>query len=77
MQRLPLNLDLFALIILLGVAQGMFLGVFFLTGVRGRNIANRCVGWMMLALSAVISEMFLCYSNYMFRLLTLVDFQSR
>ena len=74
MQRLPLNLDLFALIILLGVAQGMFLGVFFLTGVRGRNIANRCVGWMMLALSAVISEMFLCYSNYMFRLLTLVDF---
>ena len=79
MQTLPVHLDLFALVILLGVAQGLFLGVFFLTGTRqvgdpGRTIANRCLGCLMLALSAVIAEMFLCYSNYMFRLLTLVDF---
>ena len=74
MRALPLHLDLFALIILLGVAQGLFLGLFFLTGTRGRDVANRCVGWLMLALSAVIGEMFLCYSNYMARLPALVDF---
>ncbi|QJW89309.1 helix-turn-helix transcriptional regulator [Spirosoma taeanense] len=74
MQTLPVHLDLFALIILLGIAQGLFLGVFFLTGERGRNVANRCLGWFMLALAAVTSEIFLCYTNYMFRLLELVDF---
>jgi AraC-like DNA-binding protein len=74
MQTLPIHLDLFALIILLGVAQGIFLGVFFLTGKRAQQVANRCLGWMMLALSAVIGEMFLCYSNYMFRLLPFVDY---
>ncbi len=74
MQTLPPHLDLFALIILLGVAQGVFLGVFFLTGTRRRQVANRCIGWLMLGLSAIIGEMFLCYSNYMFRLLALVDF---
>ena len=74
MQTLPIHLDLFALVILLGVAQGIFLGVFFLTGQRGRTVTNRCLGWLMLALSAVIGEMFLCYSNYMFRVLAIVDF---
>ena len=74
MQTLPVRLDLFALIILLGVAQALFLGFFFLTGPRGRSAANRCLGWLMLALAAVIGEIFLCYSNYMFRLLSLVDF---
>ena len=74
MQTLPLNLDLFAFIILLGVAQAIFLGIFFLTGTRGQRVANQCLGWLLLALAAVIGEMFLCYSNYMFRLLALVDF---
>lgn len=74
MQTLPVHLDLFAFIMLLGVAQAVFLGFFFLTGERGRRVANRCLGWLMLALSAVIGEMFLCYSNYMFRLLAFVDF---
>ena len=79
MQTLPIHLDLFALVIFLGVAQGVFLGIFFLTGARqvgpnGQNVANRCLGWLMLALSAVIGEMFLCYSNYMFRALAFVDF---
>ncbi len=79
MQKLPLHLDLFALIILLGVAQGVFLGIFFLVGSRERDVArprmaNRCMGWLMLGTSAVIGEMFLCYSNYMFQVLALVDF---
>lgn len=67
-------LDLFGLIILLGVAQGLFLGLFFLTGRRGKDKANRCFGWLMLGISAVIGEIFLCYSNYMFRALAWVDF---
>ncbi|WP_046573643.1 helix-turn-helix transcriptional regulator [Spirosoma radiotolerans] len=74
MQTPPLQLDLFALIIFLGVAQGLFLGIFFLTGERRGSVANRCLGYLMLSLSAVIGEMFLCYSNYMFRLLAFVDF---
>lgn len=74
MQPLPLHLDLFALVILLGVAQGLFLGVFFLSGQRGVDVANRSVGWLMLGLSAIIGEIFLCYSNYMFQVLALVDF---
>ncbi|RYF46715.1 MAG: AraC family transcriptional regulator, partial [Cytophagaceae bacterium] len=74
MRLIPPHLDLFGLIILLGVAQGLFLGLFFLTGNRGRNVANRCLGWLMLGTSAVIGEIFLGYSNYMFQLLAWVDF---
>ena len=74
MQTLPVHLDVFALIILLGVAQGLFLGVFFLSGSRGQTVANRCLGWFMLALGAVILEIFLCYSNYMIQVLAFVDF---
>ena len=74
MQTLPVHLDFFALIILLGVAQGVFLGVFFLTGERGQSVANRCIGWFTLALSAVSGEIFLNYTNYMFRLLWAGDF---
>ena len=74
MQTLPIHLDVFAFVILLGVAQGVFLGVFFLTGSRGKQVANPCLGWLMLGLSAIIGEIFLNYSNYMFRVLWLVNF---
>lgn len=74
MPTLPVRLDLFALIMLLGVAQATFLGFFFLTGTRAHSVGNRCLGWMMLALAAVSGEIFLCYSNYMFWLLPFVDF---
>ncbi|GAB3259436.1 hypothetical protein GCM10027347_23060 [Larkinella harenae] len=67
-------MDLFALIILMGVMQGLFLGVFFLTGKRGRNVANRCLGWFTLALAAISGEIFLNYSNYTFLALWTVDF---
>ncbi|GAA4417287.1 hypothetical protein GCM10023187_49540 [Nibrella viscosa] len=74
MQFQPVHIDLFALIILVGVAQALFLGVFFLTGSRGKLVSNRCLGWFMLGLSAITAEIFLCYTNYMFRLLAFVDF---
>ncbi|MBO0935590.1 helix-turn-helix transcriptional regulator [Fibrella sp. HMF5335] len=74
MQQLPLHLDFFALIMLLGVAQGLFLGVFFLSGARGQQVANRCLGWFLLALTAVSTEILLNYTNYITRLPALVDF---
>ncbi|MBO0933277.1 helix-turn-helix domain-containing protein [Fibrella aquatilis] len=74
MQPLALHLDLFGLIMLLGVAQGLFLGFFFLSGVRRRHVANRSIGWLMLALAAVSAEILLCYTNYISRLPQLVDF---
>ncbi|MVM36973.1 helix-turn-helix domain-containing protein [Spirosoma sp. HMF3257] len=74
MQTLPIHLDLFALIIFLGVAQGLFLGIFFLTGGRGKNMSNRCHGLFMLVLSAISGEIVLNYTNYTFRLLWLGDF---
>ncbi|UHG89181.1 helix-turn-helix domain-containing protein [Spirosoma oryzicola] len=69
MQTLPIHLDLFALIILLGVAQGVFLGAFFLTGERRKSLANRCLGLFTLAISAICGEIFLNYTNYTFRVL--------
>lgn len=74
MQTLPIHLDLFALIILLGVAQGIFLGLFFLTGDRAHRVSNRCLGLFMLSLSAMSGEIFLNYTNYTFRLLWSGDF---
>jgi AraC-like DNA-binding protein len=73
MQTLPIHLDVFALVILLGVAQGLFLGVFFLTGSRAQTVSNRCQGWFMLSLSAISAEIFLNHTNYTFQLLWTVD----
>ncbi|MGV3558812.1 helix-turn-helix domain-containing protein [Larkinella arboricola] len=74
MKILPVQIDVYALIILLGVVQGLFLGVFFLTSKRGQNIANRCHGWLTLALAAVSGEIFLNYTNYTFQALWTGDF---
>lgn len=73
MQTLPLHFDLYALVILLGIAQALFLGVFFLTGPRRQSVANLCLGLLMLATAAMQTEMWLEYTNYMFRTLPLVD----
>ena len=69
----PVRIDLFALAILLGVVQGALLGVLLLTGSRGRQLANRCLGLFLLALTAISIEIFLSYTNYTFRLLWTVD----
>ncbi|GAB3313506.1 hypothetical protein GCM10027299_00610 [Larkinella ripae] len=74
MKILPVQIDFYALIILMGVVQGFFLGIFFLTGERSRSVANRCQGWFTLALAAISGEIFLNYSNYTFRALWTVDF---
>lgn len=74
MQTLPIRLDLFAVLIFLGVVQGVLLGIFFLTGQRRKSLANRCFGLYLLSVSAIMLEIGLEYSNYMFRMLPLVDY---
>lgn len=74
MKTLPVHLDVFALVMILGVAQGVFLSAFFLSGERSRDVANRYFGLFMLGLSAITGEILLCYTNYMFRTLWLIDF---
>lgn len=74
MKTLPVQIDFYALIILMGVVQGLFLGIFFLTGERGRSVSNRCLGWFTLTLAAISGEIFLNYSNYTFQVLWTGDF---
>ncbi|WP_428662832.1 helix-turn-helix transcriptional regulator [Runella sp.] len=66
---MPVRIDFFAIVILLGVVQGVLLGGLFLTGTRAKVLSNRIMGWTMLAFSAAIFEVFLCYSNYQFQVL--------
>jgi len=66
---MPIRIDFFAITILLGVVQGLLLGGLLLTGQRAKSLANRMMGWKMLAFSAAILEVFLCYTNYQFQTL--------
>jgi AraC-like DNA-binding protein len=67
-------LDVFTLLIFLGVIQGVFLSAFFI-GRGGENpIANRMLGFLLLSLSAVIFEILLQYSGYITKVVHLVNF---
>lgn len=66
---MPIRIDFFAILILLGVIQGVLLGGLFLTGERAKLLSNRVMGWLMLMFAAAILEIFLCYTNYQFQLL--------
>jgi AraC-like DNA-binding protein len=66
---MPIRIDFFAILILLGVIQGVLLGGLFFTGERTKLISNRVMGWLMLMFAAAILEIFLCYTNYQFQLL--------
>lgn len=73
MTTLPLRFDVFALVMLLGVVQAVLLGTFFLTGTRGTHPANRYLGWLLIGLAALASDVLLGYTNYMFRVLAIND----
>lgn len=70
----PLHIDLFAIIILMGVVQGYFLAIFFLFTPKGNKIAHRYLGLFLFALSTCTVEVLLSYTNYMFKILVWVDF---
>lgn len=63
--------DFYVFFILLGIAQGLLLSYFFL---RQKDVANRYFGLALLVLSILIFDVWLGYSNLMFRVLHLVDF---
>lgn len=67
------KIDLFALLIFLGIAQGIFLAYFFFTTRQGNRLAHLVLGFLLLNLSFNISEVLLCYTNYMFYNVHLID----
>ncbi|GAB2763102.1 hypothetical protein GCM10027275_00110 [Rhabdobacter roseus] len=69
----PIRIDFFALFIVLGVVQGVFLAYFFLSQSKGAQFPNRFLGGLLLCMSVVSSDIWLGYTNYMFRVLWLVD----
>ncbi|MGX5855111.1 helix-turn-helix domain-containing protein [Dyadobacter jiangsuensis] len=70
----PIRTDLFSLFILLGCVQGLILAYVFLSHAKGSNRANLFLGILILAMSVIISDVWLGYTHYMFRVLWLVDF---
>ncbi len=73
LQTLPLKIDLFAIIILLGVVQGFFLAFFFLTVQKGNKVAHRYLGLLLFSMAFAITEVLMGYTNYTFHTLYLVD----
>lgn len=73
LQTLPLKIDLFAIIMLLGVVQGFFLAFFFLTHQKGNKVAHRYLGLFLFAMAFSITEVLMGYTNYTFQTLYLVD----
>lgn len=70
---MPIRTDLFSSIMLLGIAQGLFLCYFFLSR-KPHIFSNAFLGLLMGSFSLLMLEVFLCYTNMMFYTLPLVDF---
>lgn len=71
---MPYRIDVFAVFIFLGIVQGIFLLVFFLSNENRKVKANLFHGLMLLSIVACISEIFLMYTGYIVHGLFLVDF---
>jgi len=74
METPPINLDIFAILIFLGVIQGLFLSVFFLNKKIRKKLSNLYLGLIMLTLSLVILEIFFVYTGYMYQVLRIDNF---
>ena len=68
----PIRIDVFAILILLGVVQGLFLSILFFRA-GSNKLPNRLLGLLMLTLTAFSLDMFLGYSGYVTRVLHFVD----
>lgn len=68
----PVTWDIFSVFILLGAIQGVFLTFFFLR--KSSSASHRMLGILILGMTAINTEIFLCYSAYIVRLIFLVDF---
>jgi AraC-like DNA-binding protein len=70
----PVNLDLYAIIIFLGLVQAVFLAFFFLSNRKSNNGSNLFRGILLIALMGCGLEIFLMYTGYIQQCLFLVDF---
>lgn len=70
---LPPRTDLFAFLIFLGMVQGVVLGYFFWKNSRGAQRPNRYLGGLMIGLALLMTDIWLCYTNYLFRVVWLDD----
>ena len=71
---MPYRIDLFAVFIFLGIVQGIFLLLFFLSKENRKIKSNLFHGLMLLSIVAVLTEIFLMYTGYIIHCLFLVDF---
>jgi AraC-like DNA-binding protein len=74
MEAPPLKLDIFAVIIFLGVIQGLFLSYFFLSKKIRQKPSNLYLGFLMLTLSLVILEIHMVYTGYMYQVIWIDNF---
>jgi AraC-like DNA-binding protein len=72
-ESLPLNINIFALFIFLGTVQGIFLSYFFLNKYNRQVKANIFLGLLLLAASIIGFDILISYTNFMFRVIYLVD----
>src|SRR5687768_16421448 len=71
---MPYRIDLFAVFIFLGIVQGIFLSVFFLSSEHRKAKSNLFQGLMLVCIVACITEIFLMYTGYIVHAFYLVDF---
>ena len=71
---LPLRLNIFSLLILLGIFQGFFLSYFFLSRNNRKIQSNVFAGLFILVLSLNISEVFLNYTGFILKIIWINDF---
>lgn len=69
----PIRMDLFSIVILLGIVQGILLSYFFISNSKGNRLPNLLLGILLLGLSLIITDVWLGYTNYMFKVVWLVD----
>lgn len=74
MPYIPPRIDLFAILILLGIVQGCLLCFFFFSNSKGDQFPNRFQGGALLVITLVMTDVWLGYTNYMMKVLWLNDF---
>lgn len=70
----PPKIDFFACVMFLGIVQALFLAYFFIFGKKGNRQANIFLGIILIGFVLAMTEILLCYTNYMFKMIWLIDF---
>jgi AraC-like DNA-binding protein len=70
----PPKIDFFACVMFLGIIQALFLAYFFIFGKKGNRQANLFFGLILIGFVLSMTEILLCYTNYMFKMVWLIDF---